>query len=381
MTIIPRFTKNLFVGFIVSISICPAFAGAITVLTPDRSVELADALVEKDELWVTADDLTKVNGFVLKKEGACCEALCIPVSRDPADGFVRERDGRAYLNLSRLAKILNQPVTADADQQVFSFGEIPAVRAAALDTATAPDFALSDRKGKTVQLSDFRGKKVFLFTWASWCGCSQDLPGWQTLYDELKGKNFEIIAAAEDTAGEAAAGKFYDKANATYTTLLDPDHVVSSLYHMVNVPTGVWIDEAGHLVRPPEVAYSRDVALMSIKVEGSKYVNAMRDWVENGAKSKFVMTPAELSEAMAARPAPEALADAEFKLGTYFQSQGKNELAVKHWHEAQKLNPECWNYHRQDWSYGKDAMKNWFGKIRQLGDKPYYAPFKLDSGG
>jgi len=32
----------------------------------------------------------------------------------------------------------------------------------------APDFAVADRKGKIVHLSDFRGKKVLVFTWASW---------------------------------------------------------------------------------------------------------------------------------------------------------------------------------------------------------------------
>ena len=167
--------------------------------------------------------------------------------------------------------------------------------------------------------SDFRGKKVFLVTWASWCGCKLDLAGWQTLYEELRDKNFQVVAVAEDTAGEAAAGEWYDKAKATYTTLIDRDHVVSSLYHMVNVPTGVWIDEQGHIARPSEVAYSRDVALMSIKVNGSDYVAGLRDWVANGEKSKYVLQPDQLREKLAGRSADESLADAHFKLATYFQ--------------------------------------------------------------
>ena len=61
-----------------------------------------------------------------------------------------------------------------------------------------------------MHLSDFRGRKVFLVTWASWCGCKLDLAGWQTLYEELKDKNLQIVAVAEDTAGEAAAGEWYD---------------------------------------------------------------------------------------------------------------------------------------------------------------------------
>ena len=139
------------------------------------------------------------------------------------------------------------------------------------------------------------------------------------LYAELKDKNFEIIAVAEDTAGEAAAGEWYDKAKATYTTLIDRDHVVSSLYHMVNVPTGVWIDEQGHVVRPPEVAYSRNVALLSIKVNGSDYVAGLRDWVEHGPQSRYVSTPDELRDE-SGRPAGAASAGRRaFQDGHVFQ--------------------------------------------------------------
>ena len=41
---------------------------------------------------------------------------------------------------------------------------------------------------------------------------------------------------------------------------------------MVNVPIGVWIDEQGRIVRPNEVAYSKNIALFSIKVPGNDYV-------------------------------------------------------------------------------------------------------------
>jgi hypothetical protein len=89
----------------------------------------------------------------------------------------------------------------------ISFGEIPVLRGAFYNSRIAPDFAVPDRTGKLVHLSDFRGKKALVITWASWWGCRLDLPGWQKLYTELHDKNFEIIAAAQDTGGEAAAGK------------------------------------------------------------------------------------------------------------------------------------------------------------------------------
>ncbi|HEY4312445.1 MAG TPA: TlpA disulfide reductase family protein [Pirellulales bacterium] len=355
-----------------------ATAGRVTVITPDHTSELSKAQIIDNDLWVTPDELQQINHFELKPQGACCGAICIPVDRTPSAGFVRDVDGKSFFNLSKLARTLNQPVVAEADRGVFSFGEIPAVRSAAAATAEAPDFSLPDRTGKIVHLSDFHGKKVFLVTWASWCGCKLDLSGWQALHEELKDKNLAIVAVAEDTAGEEAAGEWYDRAKATYTTLLDPDHVVSSLFHMVNVPTGVWIDEQGHVVRPAEVAYSRDVALMSIKVNGSDYVAGLRDWVENGAKSKYAMTPEQLRDNLGVRPPKEATADAHFKLATYFKEHNEPELAARHWKEAQALNPDSWNYHRQEWSYTpKEALGNWLTKVRGLGDKPYYAPLNL----
>lgn len=187
-----------------------------------------------------------------------------------------------------------------------------------------------------------------------------------------------MIGAAQDTGGEVAAGQFYDKANATFIDLIDPNHTISTLYNMVNVPTGVWINEEGVLVRPPEVAYSGDVALLSIKVQGSEYVAALRDWVEKGAASEFAMKPEEVAAKITPRTNEELLADSHFKLANHFHFAKNEALSNKHWEAAQKLNPDSWNYHRQDWSFTpQEAGANWMAKYRSLGEKPYYAPLEL----
>jgi hypothetical protein len=205
-----------------------------------------------------------------------------------------------------------------------------------------------------------------------------DLPGWQALYDELKDQNFEIVAAAQDTGGEAAARPFYERANATFTALIDQEHTVSRLYNMVNVPTGVWIDEEGRIVRPNEVAYSRDIAMLTINVKGSAYVDAIRDWVKNGPDSSYVMSAEQIREHMAPRSKHEALADAHFRMAVHFHEQGDAERSASHFSQAQSLRPESWNYHRQEWSFTpKDAMKHWMAKYRELGEEPYYAPLTL----
>ncbi|MBX7168421.1 MAG: redoxin domain-containing protein [Pirellulales bacterium] len=201
------------------------------------------------------------------------------------------------------------------------------------------------------------------------------MPGWQAVYDELKSQNFEIIAAAQDTGGEQACGKFYDSAKATFTTLIDVDHVVSTAFQMVNVPTGVWIDEQGHIVRPPEVAYSKQMKVLGQVIGDDRYVAGLRDWVKHGANSRFVAPAKLLERKLAARPLRLRQADCEFRLGTWFQAQGDNPRARAHWKVAQELNPDNWNYHRQDWSFhGSEALTKWLAKFRALGDRPYYEP-------
>ena len=57
---------------------------------------------------------------------------------------------------------------ADPAARAWSFGEIPVMQGAYVDSRIAPDVEVPDRKGRPVRLSQFRGKKVLLVTWASW---------------------------------------------------------------------------------------------------------------------------------------------------------------------------------------------------------------------
>ena len=179
-----------------------------------------------------------------------------------------------------------------------------------------------------------------------------------------------------------AAGEFYDAAAATYTTLIDVGHTVSSLYNMINVPTGVWIDEEGVIVRPNEVAYSQNVDFGNgaIAVNGDDYVAALADWVEHGPESRHAMTPEEIVGRLRSPDDGEALADASFKLGVYLYQDGDPERANALWDKAQALRPESWNYHRQDWSFlsSDEASENWRQKFEALEGEPYYVPLALE---
>jgi hypothetical protein len=189
------------------------------------------------------------------------------------------------------------------------------------------------------------------------------------IYSELKTKNFEIVAAAQDTAGEAAAGRWYDAAKATFTTLVDPTHAVSSAFQCVNVPTGVWIDERGRIVRPGEPAWTTDqhntYGGKALVMHGDAYVAALRDWVDHGDRSAYAMSDEEYARRVTPRSASELEADAAFKLAVWFQRNGDRARAATYFARAQQLNPDDWNYHRQDWSFGPDAGRKWLENSRR----------------
>ena len=111
-------------------------------------------------LWISKRDLPRVNGFEVKPQGACRADVCIPIPKTMARGD--------WFDLTAFAKKVDEPVVADLDARVWSLGEIQALRGGFLNSREAPDVTVPDRRGRPVKLSDFRGKKVLLVTWASW---------------------------------------------------------------------------------------------------------------------------------------------------------------------------------------------------------------------
>ena len=143
---------------------------------------------------------------------------------------------------------------------------------------------------------------------------------------------------------------------------------------------GVWIDEKGRVVRPAEPAWTVDNTLKigdkSIVTEGKTYVAALRDWVANGDRSPFVLSDEEFAKRVKSRSNAEMEADANFKLAVWFHQNANPELATKHFKRAEELNPDDWNYHRQDWSFGSEEGRKWLEKFQKL-DQPYYPKLTL----
>ena len=140
---------------------------------------------------------------------------------------------------------------------------------------------------------------------------------------------------------------------------------------MVNIPSSVWIDETGTIVRPAEAAPAppegRGPGLRSgsgiprrigemleeaakIPVDTDAYHRALCDWVEKGAASRFALSPEEVVERSRPRDADVSLGHAHFELASHLELEGHHDAAIRHFREAHRLVPDSWSFRRQAWS-------------------------------
>jgi len=115
-------------------------------------------------------------------------------------------------------------------------------------TVSAPDFTLKDLEARSVSLSSFKGKVVFLNFWGTWCQyCLEEMPSIQRMYNQLKNKDFEILAVnVNDTP--AAAGQYIKQKNYTFPVLMDLEYKASQVYGIRGFPTTYLVDKRGKLI-------------------------------------------------------------------------------------------------------------------------------------
>jgi len=116
---------------------------------------------------------------------------------------------------------------------------------------TAPNFKLKTLDGKEVQLSDYRGKKVILNFWATWCPpCKAEIPHMEKYYKkQAKDDGVEILAVnlTKSDKDEEYIRDFVKSYDMTYPVLLDEDGEQQKQYEIVTIPTTFFIDKNGRI--------------------------------------------------------------------------------------------------------------------------------------
>ncbi|MCM3588048.1 redoxin domain-containing protein [Mesobacillus maritimus] len=112
----------------------------------------------------------------------------------------------------------------------------------------APNFSLVDLEGNEVQLSDYRGKKLLVNFWATWCPpCKDEMPYMQEMYEKYQDDGFEILAVNSTITEKSKedVAKFISDYELTFTIPMDEKNRVSSDYEIMAYPTSYFIDSDG----------------------------------------------------------------------------------------------------------------------------------------
>jgi peroxiredoxin len=124
------------------------------------------------------------------------------------------------------------------------------VRAASVKNETsrknAPNFALKDADGRTVKLSDYKGKVVLLNFWATWCGpCKIEIPWFIDFEQKYKDRGFAVLGVSMDDDGWSAVKPYIAEKKLNYRVLLGNDTVGDQYGGVDSLPTTFLLDRNG----------------------------------------------------------------------------------------------------------------------------------------
>ncbi|MFK7918702.1 MAG: hypothetical protein AB8G14_11525 [Ilumatobacter sp.] len=234
---------------------------------------------------------------------------------------------------------------------------------------------------------------------------------WQELRNELHPLGLEVVTVSLELSGPEASRDLIEAASPEHPSLLDPTHLMDSLFGVVNIPNVLWIDEAGMIVRPPEPGWPggrhempSDMFASMPKVgsapnapvapddgpgqwdvlgsgqDRASYPDAIRDWVANGANSAFALTPDEVVAASQPRSSSMSQGAAHFELANDLWRAGERDAAIEHFNASHRLQPDNWTYKRQAWSLlGRERVGGKYGQFVQMPVEGEEAQWPFDS--
>ena len=116
-------------------------------------------------------------------------------------------------------------------------------------STVAPDFSLESLEGKTMRLSDFRGKAVLLNFWATWCGpCKIEMPWFVELQQKYGSQGLQVVGVAMDDASKEDIAKFAQDMGVNYPVLIGKEAVGDSYGGIPALPETFFIGRDGKVV-------------------------------------------------------------------------------------------------------------------------------------
>ncbi|WP_342328458.1 TlpA disulfide reductase family protein [Pedobacter sp. FW305-3-2-15-E-R2A2] len=141
----------------------------------------------------------------------------------------------------------------------------------------AVDFSRKDQFGKSIKLSDFKGKLVLLDFWGSWCKpCRETHPHLKELYQRYKDKGLEIVAVAQEKGGSLAENEKSWKA-AIKKDGINWVHVMNAggtdldivkVYGITAFPTKILLDKEGKILMRATSGFNEEIEEMIIRLLG-----------------------------------------------------------------------------------------------------------------
>jgi hypothetical protein len=197
-----------------------------------------------------------------------------------------------------------------------------------------------------------------------------DLPGWQALRAELYDRGVEVVTVGLEMGGAEVLRPYIEDAHPEHPSLIDETHLMDSLFGVTNIPSGIWIDEEGTIVRPHESAVpppvmrpNKDGVLEPWGLGGrygfdaTKYADMVRDWAEKGADSEYALSPAEVIARSHPQSRDVSEAAAQFELAQHvWRQEGFSERSLAHFARAHTLQPDNITYKRQAYSQYRMAV-------------------------
>jgi len=116
-------------------------------------------------------------------------------------------------------------------------------------SSIAPDFTLESLDGRSMRLSDLRGKAVLLNFWATWCGpCKIEMPWFVDFQKQYGSQGLQIVGVAMDDASKADIAKFAKDMGVNYPILIGKESVGDQYGGVPALPESFVISRDGKII-------------------------------------------------------------------------------------------------------------------------------------